>query len=77
MDNFHIDIGKRKDASMTIDRKVRSIESSFRMENMNFDKDCRKRVTEILSGKISSAEAIAELNKKYGVSNVKCERSRV
>ena len=44
---------------MTIDRKVRSIESSFRMENMNFDKDCRKRVTGILSGKISSAEAIA------------------
>lgn len=62
---------------MTIDRKVRSIESSFRMENMNFDKDCRKRVTEILSGKISSTEAIAELNKKYGVSKVKCERSRV
>ena len=62
---------------MTIDRKVRSIESSFRMENMNFDKDCRKRVTGILSGKISSAEAIAELNKKYEVSKVKCERSRV
>ena len=45
------------------------------MENMSFDKDCRKRVTEILSGKISSTEAIAELDKKYGVSKVKCRRS--
>lgn len=55
---------------MTINRKVSSIESSFRMENMPFDKECRNRVSGILSGKISCAEAIAELNKKYGVSKV-------
>ena len=60
---------------MTINRKVRSIESSFRMENMPFDKECRNRVSGILSGKISCAEAIAELNKKYGVSKANHERS--
>lgn len=62
---------------MTIDKKVRSIESSFKMENMKFDKECRSRVKGILSGKIVASEAIAELNKKYGVSTVKRERSRV
>ena len=50
---------------MTIERKVNSIESSFRMENMKFDKECRKRVTVVISGKIAPKEAIAELNKKY------------
>lgn len=62
---------------MTIDRKVRSIESSFKMENMKFDKECRRRVTDVISGKISSTEAIAELNQKYKVSTVKHERSRI
>lgn len=62
---------------MTVDRKVSSIESSFRMENMKFDQECRKRVTGVVSGKVSASEAIAELNKKYGVSATKGERSRV
>lgn len=62
---------------MTVDRKVSSIESSFRMENMKFDNECRNRVAGILSGRISSAEAISELNKKYGVSKAKRERSRI
>lgn len=62
---------------MTIERKVSSMESSFKMENMQFDKECRVRVKGILSDKITVAEAIAELNKKYGVSTVMHERSRV
>lgn len=68
-------VGRRTDAGMTIERKVSSIESSFRMENMNFDKECRMRVQGILSNKIIVADALAELNKKYGVSPVKYERS--
>lgn len=59
---------------MTINRKLSSIESSFRMENMNFDKECRNRVKGILSNKIVVNDAISELNKKYGVSTVKRER---
>ena len=62
---------------MTTDRKVSSMESSFRMENMEFDIECRRRVAGIISGTNSSAEAIAELNKKYGVSKVKREGSRI
>ena len=62
---------------MTIDRKLSSIESSFRMENMKFDKECRNRVKGILSNKIAVNDAILELNKKYGVSTVKRERSRI
>lgn len=62
---------------MIIDKKVSSIESSFKMENMKFDKECRTRVKGILSGKIVIADAIAELNKKYCVSTVKHERPRV
>ena len=62
---------------MTIDRKVSSIESSFKLENMKFDEECRTRVKEVLSGKIVISDAIEELNKKYCVSTVKCERSRV
>lgn len=61
---------------MTIDRKVSSIESSFKMENMKFDEESRTRVKEVLSGKIVISDAIAELNKKYFVSTVKRERPR-
>lgn len=50
---------------MTIERKLSSIESSFKMENMKFDKECRNRVKGILSGKIGVNTAISELNKKY------------
>ena len=53
---------------MTVDRKVSSIEASFKMENMQFDTECRQRVKNVLTKKVSVADAIAELNNKYGVS---------
>lgn len=64
---------------MTIDRRVSSIESSFRMENMPFDIECRQRVRvrDVLGKKVSAADAISELNKKYRVSKNQVERSRV
>lgn len=52
---------------MIIDRKVSSIESSFQMENMLFDEECRKRVKDVLSKNTSAVDAIAELNRKYSV----------
>lgn len=52
---------------MMIDRKVSSIESSFQMENMLFDEECRRRVKGVLTKNISVADAIAELNRKYSV----------
>lgn len=55
---------------MTIDRKVSSMESSFRMENIEFDRACYERVRGKLSDKILVADAIAELNKKYEVSTL-------
>jgi hypothetical protein len=70
-------VGRRKDTFMITNKKVSSIESSFRMENMQFDDECRTRVTNILERKISVSEALLELNKKYGVSAKKNERSRV
>ncbi len=66
-----------RDTSMTIDRKVSSIESSFKMESMPFDTECRKRVRDILIKKVSVEDAIAELNRKYCVSAQKNERSGV
>lgn len=62
---------------MTIERKVSSMESSFDMESLRFDDECRKRVREVLADKLTVSDAIAELNKKYGVSAIRCERSRV
>lgn len=62
---------------MTVERKVSSIESSFKMENMKFDDECRTRVRNVLAKKVSAADAVAELNKKYRVSSKRCERSRV
>lgn len=62
---------------MTIDRKVSSIEASFVMEDMTFDDTCRKRVKNILEKKVSVADSIAELNKKYGASVKANERSRI
>ena len=62
---------------MTIDRKVSSIESSFKMENMQFDAECRERVKNVLVNKVSAADAIAELNKKYGVFSKRRVSSRV
>ena len=70
------DQGKRKekkDIRMTVDRKVSSIESSFQMENMLFDEECRKRVKDILAKNISAVDAVAELNRKYRISTQKME----
>lgn len=53
---------------MMIDRKVSSIESSFQMENMLFDGECRRRVEDVLAKNISAVDAIAELDRKYSVS---------
>lgn len=50
-----------------IDRKVSSIESSFQLEDMLFNEECRKRVKDVLEKNISVADTIAELNKKYSV----------
>lgn len=52
---------------MIIDRKVSSIESSFQLEDMLFNEECRKRVKDVLEKNISVADSIAELNKKYSV----------
>lgn len=68
---------RRKDTNMTVDRKVSSIEASFKMENMQFDTECRQRVRNVLTKKVSVADAIAELNRKYDVSAKRRERSRV
>ena len=62
---------------MTVDRRVSSIESSFKMEGMPFDAACRQRVKNVLVKKVSAADAIIELNKKYRVSKKQVEGSRV
>lgn len=58
---------------MIIDRKVSSIESSFRMENILFNGECRRRVEDVLAKNVSAANAIAELNEKYSVLAQKME----
>ena len=63
------------DTRMTIDRKVSSIESGFEMESMPFDIECRKRVRDVLVQKVSVADAVAELNRKYRVSAQKKEKT--
>ena len=68
---------RRKDTRMTVDRRVSSIESSFKMEGMPFDAECRQRVKNVLAKKVSAADAISELNKKYRVSKKQVEGSRV
>ena len=62
---------------MKVERKVSSIESSFKMENMKFDAECRQRVMNVLTDKVSATDAISDLNKKYGVSSKRREGSRV
>lgn len=66
-----------KDTRMTVDRRVSSIESSFKMEGMPFDAECRQRVRNVLTKKVSATDAISELNKKYRVSKKQVEGSRV
>lgn len=58
---------------MIIDKKVSSIESSFQMDSMLFDGECRRRVEDVLCKNISAADAIAELNRKYRISTQKME----
>lgn len=58
---------------MIIDRKLSSIESSFQMENILFDEECRKRVKDILAKNMSAVDAIAELNRRYSVLAQKME----
>ena len=66
-----------KDTCMTVDRRVSSIESSFKMESMPFDAECRQRVRNVLTKKVSATDAISVLNKKYRVSKKQVEGSRV
>jgi hypothetical protein len=66
-----------KDTRMIVDRRVSSIESSFKMESMPFDAECRQRVRNVLTKKVSATDAISELNKKYRVSKKQVEGSRV
>lgn len=62
---------------MIIDRKVSSIESSFRIEGMPFNEECRRRVENVLAKNISAVDAIAELDRKYSVLVQKNGGSRV
>ena len=50
---------------MTPEIKLTNIESSFAMEDLPFDEECRDRIKKILEGTLSIQEAIAESNKKY------------
>ena len=50
---------------MASERKLTNIESSFAMEDLPFDEECRDRIKKILEGTLSIQEAIAKLNKKY------------
>ena len=61
---------------MTVKRILSSMEASFNMEGFRFDDDCRKREN-ILESRLTVADAISELNRKYGVSQQDNERSRV
>lgn len=58
---------------MIIDKKVSSIESSFQLDSMLFDEECRRRVEDVLAKNVSATDAIAELNKKYSVLAQKME----
>lgn len=53
---------------MTNERKLSSIEASFKMENMSFDLACRERVQKVLNNTMTVSDAIAELKRKYGES---------
>lgn len=39
---------------MIIDKKVSSIESSFQMDSMLFDEECRRRVEDVLAKNVSA-----------------------
>lgn len=50
---------------MKTDKQLSSIESSFAMEDLHFDEECRNRVKSVLNGTLSVKDAIAELDEKY------------
>ena len=52
---------------MKTERQLSSIESSFAMEDLQFDDECRNRVKSVLNGTLSVKDAIAELDEKYNV----------
>ena len=51
--------------NMASERKLTNIESSFAMEDLPFDEECRDRIRNILKGTLDVQDAIAELNEKY------------
>ena len=55
---------------MTIERKVRCIESSLKMEGMELDREGIERVKGILTDEISVSDAIIKLNEKYDISAI-------
>ena len=62
---------------MTVDRKISSIESGFRMEGMPFNEECRKRVKDVLTKSITVVDAITELDRKYRISAQKMEENTI
>ena len=52
---------------MSVESMVENIRANFAMEDMHMSKDDERRVTGILSGTLSIEDAIAELDKKYGI----------
>lgn len=50
---------------MTPERKLTSIESSFAIEDLPFDEECKDRIRNILKGTLDVQDAIAELDEKY------------
>jgi len=52
---------------MTIERQIESIRASFEMAGFVVSEEDERRVREILEGKISIGDAIAELDEKYGI----------
>lgn len=53
---------------MTNERRLSSMEASFKMEDMPFDLSCRKQVRNVLNNTTTVVDVIEELNRKYGVS---------
>ena len=52
---------------MSVENMVESIRASFAMEDLHMTKDDERRVTGILTGTLTISDAIAELDKKYGI----------
>lgn len=70
MNSFLVNIseegGKDMEETMrTTENIVNNIRASFAMENMKMTKDDEKRISGILTGSLTTKEALAELDKKY------------